>query len=58
MTEQTTPQADDGRCPSSGEPVGRMIEYPGTDEWNIQCPTCGRWWDGGSTTLDKHDWPR
>lgn len=45
------------RCPSSGQPVGRMIETPGSDEWKIKCPTCGKWWHGGSTVLDEHDRP-
>jgi hypothetical protein len=58
MTEQTPPQATAGRCPASGEPVGRMIEYPGTDEWTIQCPTCGTTWGGGSIVPTERDWPR
>ncbi|MDQ0239288.1 hypothetical protein [Arthrobacter bambusae] len=44
-------------CPSSGENVGRMIEFPGTDEWYIECPTCGGKWAGSSTVLDDHDRP-
>lgn len=44
-------------CRSSGENVGRMIEIPGSDDWKIQCPTCGRWWHGGSTVLVDHDKP-
>jgi len=44
-------------CPSSGENVGRMIEIPGSDEWNIECPTCGTRWHGGSTTLNDHNRP-
>lgn len=58
MTGQTPPQANAGRCPASGTPVGRMIEHPGADEWHIECPTCGTWWGGGSTTLIEHDCPR
>ena len=45
------------RCSSSGKNVGRMIEIWGSDEWNIRCPTCGRWWAGGSTVLTEHDRP-
>lgn len=41
-------------CPSSGENVGRMIETPGSDEWNIECPACRTKWAGGSTVLDDH----
>lgn len=44
-------------CPSSGENVGSMIEYPGTDEWHIVCPTCGTRWAGGSTALNDHNIP-
>ena len=44
-------------CPSSGESVGRMIEFLGNDEWYIECPTCGGKWAGGSTILDDHDRP-
>lgn len=43
------------RCPSSGKDVGRMIENFVSDEWKIQCPTCGSWWSGGSTVLADHD---
>ncbi|MGH3973219.1 MAG: hypothetical protein ACRDS9_07830 [Pseudonocardiaceae bacterium] len=42
-------------CPSSGENVGRMIEIPGSEEWKIECPTCGATWHGGSTLLDDHE---
>lgn len=42
-------------CPSSGENVGRMIPIPGSDDWKIECPTCGTMWHGGSTVLDDHD---
>ena len=45
--------ADDW-CPSSGLDVGLMVETPGSDEWKIECPTCGRLWFGGSTVLDDH----
>ncbi|WP_353649377.1 hypothetical protein ABLG96_21700 [Nakamurella sp. A5-74] len=41
-------------CPSSTENVGRVIEIPGSDEWNIECPTCGTRWAGGSAVLDDH----
>lgn len=58
MTDQTSVQHCKGRCLSSCKPVGRMIEYPGTDEWNIECPMCGTWWAGGSTILGEHDRPR
>jgi hypothetical protein len=58
MPDQSTMPTNDGRCPCSGEPIGRIIEYPGTDEWDIECPTCGTWWAGGSTILDEHDRPR
>lgn len=44
-------------CPSSGENVGEMIEFPGTDEWHIKCPACGTWWAGGSTVLADHNKP-
>jgi len=44
-------------CPSSGEDVGRMIEFPGTDDWHIECPTCGMKWVGGSTVLFDHNLP-
>ncbi|MFJ6378348.1 hypothetical protein ACIQH9_21830 [Pseudarthrobacter oxydans] len=44
-------------CPSSGENVGSMIEFPGTDEWYIVCPTCGTRWAGGSTMLNDHNKP-
>lgn len=44
-------------CPSSGEDVGRMIEFPGNDEWYVECPTCGLKWAGGSTVLAGHDRP-
>jgi hypothetical protein len=43
------------RCPSSGKSVGKMLEIWGSDEWNIECPTCGAWWSGGSTVLDEHE---
>lgn len=43
------------RCPSSNKSVGRMIEIPGSDDWKIECPTCGCKWHGGSTVLDEHD---
>lgn len=46
-----------GWCPSSGENVGSMIEFPGTDEWYIVCPTCGTRWAGGSTVLNDHNKP-
>lgn len=42
-------------CPSSGENAGRMIEAPGSDEWTIECPTCGTRWAGGSTVLPDHE---
>ena len=42
-------------CPSSGENMGRMIEFPGNDDWYIECPTCGVRWAGGSTVLADHD---
>ena len=42
-------------CPASGENEGRMIPIPGSDEWKIECPTCGAWWHGGSTVLPDHD---
>lgn len=32
-----------------------MLEIWGSDEWYIQCPTCGLRWAGGSTVLDEHD---
>jgi hypothetical protein len=44
-------------CPSSGENVGSMIEFHGTDEWHIVCPTCGTRWAGGSTVLIDHNIP-
>ncbi|MGN7150349.1 hypothetical protein ACTHQ6_15300 [Arthrobacter sp. SAFR-179] len=44
-------------CPSSGENVGRMIEFPGSDEWYIECPSCGMKWAGGGTVLPDHDRP-
>lgn len=44
-------------CPSSGENAGRMVEIPGTDEWRIECPTCGMRWAGGSTVLADHNHP-
>ncbi|WP_026821230.1 hypothetical protein [Arthrobacter castelli] len=44
-------------CASSGEDVGRMIEIPGSGDWKVECPKCGRWWHGGSTVLDDHDRP-
>jgi hypothetical protein len=44
-------------CPSSGENVGSMIEFPGSDEWHIVCPTCGTRWAGGSTMLNDHNKP-
>lgn len=44
-------------CPSSGENVGRMIEFPGTDEWYIECSSCGSKWAGGSTMLNDHNRP-
>lgn len=44
-------------CSSSGENVGSMIEFPGTDEWHIVCPTCGTRWAGGSTVLNDHNIP-
>ena len=44
-------------CPSSGENVGRMIEFPGNDDWHIECPTCGMKWAGGGTVLPDHDRP-
>ena len=44
-------------CPSSGENMGRVIEFPGNDEWYIQCPTCGMKWAGGSTVLADHNTP-
>lgn len=42
-------------CPSSGENVGRMMEIPGSDDWAIECPTCGARWHGGSTVLADHE---
>ena len=45
-------------CPSSGENVGVMIEFAGSDDWYIECPTCGVKWAGGSTVLDDHNRPR
>jgi len=45
-------------CPSSGENVGKMIQLDGSDDWKIECPTCGTWWYGGSTVLDDHNRPR
>jgi hypothetical protein len=44
-------------CPSSGENVGSMIEFPRTDEWHIVCPTCGTRWAGGSAVLNDHNIP-
>jgi len=44
-------------CPSSGENIGSMMEFPGTDEWHIVCPTCGTRWPGGSTVLKDHNIP-
>ena len=44
-------------CPSSGENAGSMIEFPGTDEWYIVCPTCGTRWAGGSIMLNDHNKP-
>ncbi|GAA1874379.1 hypothetical protein GCM10009751_37410 [Myceligenerans crystallogenes] len=41
-------------CPASGQNVGRMVEIPGSDDWNIRCPECGMSWAGGSTVLDEH----
>jgi hypothetical protein len=49
------PAGGDRLCPSSGEDVGRMIEIWGSDEWRIECPTCGAMWAGGSTVLIEHD---
>jgi hypothetical protein len=43
------------QCPASGKNVGRIIEIPGSDDWKIECPTCGCWWHGGSTVLENHD---
>lgn len=57
MAMQPTPNLPGQRCPSSGQPNGRMIEIPGSDEWHIKCPTCGAWWAGGSTILDEHHRP-
>ncbi|GAB3563348.1 hypothetical protein GCM10027344_20700 [Spelaeicoccus albus] len=57
MTMESTRNDRDERCPSSGEPIGRMIESPATDNWYIQCPTCGMKWAGGSTTLSEHNRP-
>lgn len=51
----STLAGDDPRCPSSGENVGRMVEIWGSDEWRIECPTCGAMWAGGSTVLMEHD---
>ncbi len=42
-------------CRSSGEDVGRFIRTPGSDEYKIECPTCGTMWHGGSTVLPDHD---
>lgn len=42
-------------CSSSGKNVGKVIEIWGSDEWNIECPTCGAWWSGGSRVLDEHE---
>lgn len=44
-------------CPASGENIGRVIEIRGSDEWNVECPTCGMKWAGGSTVLDDHERP-
>ena len=46
-----------GWCPSSGENVDSMIEFPGTDDWHIECPSCGTRWAGGSTVLSDHNKP-
>lgn len=54
MAMEPTRNQSGESCPSSGKPDGRMIEIPGSDEWNIKCPTCGARWAGGSTTLDEH----
>jgi predicted RNA-binding Zn-ribbon protein involved in translation (DUF1610 family) len=57
LTEAILQKEEDMKawCPSSGEDVGRIIESPRTDEWHIECPTCGRRWAGGSTVLDDHN---
>lgn len=57
MTE-TPASGENGRCFSSGQRVGRVIEIPGSDDWKIECPSCGAWWHGGSTVLAEHDGPR
>lgn len=44
-------------CPASGENVGRVIEISGSDEWNIECPTCDGRWAGSGTVLSDHDRP-
>lgn len=49
MAEATNPM-----CPASGTNVGRMLPIPGSDDWRIECPTCGMTWGGGSTVLDEH----
>lgn len=54
MSDQTGPQ----KCTSSGLDVGRMLPIPGSDDWHIECPTCGMWWAGGSTVLPEHNRPR
>lgn len=47
-----------GWCPSSGQNVGLMIESVNSDDWQIECPTCGMKWHGGSTVLSDHHEPR
>ena len=51
----TNSNESDLRCPSSSKNVGRMIEIAGSDDWRIECPTCGSKWGGGSTVLEEHD---
>lgn len=58
--QETILQTEEGTkswCPSSGQNIGSMIEFPGTDEWHIVCPTCGTRWAGGSTVLNGHNIP-
>lgn len=55
MVNESTRRTAVGRCALSGKDVGRMIEIPGSEEWKIECPSCGTWWHGGSTVLVEHE---
>ena len=38
---QQVEEATKRRCSSSGENVGKFIQVPGSDDYKVECPTCG-----------------